>query len=121
MGKSLGALLGDTESIVRTVRWLGLGVGFWDADEDGLDVGPSMAAERKAIASLVPRIMTDGSITIRPQSGDSLGVHCDGKVGPNIGMRAPAILAQKVAHSAMAHGYGIQYPSSCQVICPKCC
>lgn len=60
--------------------------------------------------------MADGSIIIRPQSGDSLGVHCDGKVGPNIGMRAPAMLAQKVAHNAMAHGYGIQYPSLCQVI-----
>lgn len=82
-------------------------------------MGPVKAAERKAIASLVPRIMTDGSITIRPQSGDSLGVHCDGKVGPNIGMRAPEMLAQKVAHNAMAHGYGIQYPSPRQFIPSK--
>lgn len=67
-------------------------------------MGPSVAAERKSIASLVPRIMTEGSIIILPQSGDSLGMHCEGKVGPNMGMRAPAMLAQKVAHNAKAHG-----------------
>ncbi|KAG4243142.1 hypothetical protein PC116_g8975 [Phytophthora cactorum] len=49
-----------------------------------------------------------GSMVMRLYSGASEGVQCEGKSGPNMGIRAPAMLWQKVAHTALAEQYGIQ-------------
>lgn len=48
------------------------------------------------------------SICIRPCSGASGLMHCDGKSGPKMGIRAPAMGAQKVAQTALAQVKGIQ-------------
>ena len=58
---------------------------------------------RKFSASLVACATIAGSITIRLYSGVSAGVHSDGKSGPKMGISAPAMRWQKVAHTAFAH------------------
>jgi hypothetical protein len=63
---------------------------------------------RKSSASAVACTTIVGLIIIRPCSGASGGTHWDGKEGPKMGIKAPAIWAQKVVHTARAQEYGIQ-------------
>lgn len=49
-----------------------------------------------------------GSMIIRPCSGASGAMHCEGNEGPKMGIRAGAMWEQKVVQTARAHAYGIQ-------------
>jgi hypothetical protein len=57
---------------------------------------------RKRSASAVAEWMMEGSMIMRPCSGASGGTHWEGKVGPKIGIKAPAMLEQKVVQTASA-------------------
>jgi hypothetical protein len=57
---------------------------------------------RKASASAVAAATMEGSIIMRPCSGASGGTHWEGKVGPKMGIKAPAMWEQKVAQTASA-------------------
>lgn len=49
-------------------------------------------------------MVSEVGIIIRLYSGASSGTHCEGKDGPNRGIRAPEMLAQNVVQIASAHG-----------------
>jgi hypothetical protein len=46
--------------------------------------------------------MIEGLIIMRPCSGASGWTHWEGKEGPKIGIKAPAMWKQKVVHTAKA-------------------
>jgi len=72
------------------------------------EAGKLLYCTRKASASAVASWTVWLSIIMRPCSGASGGTHSEGKVGPKMGIRAPAMCEQKVVQTARAQEYGIQ-------------
>lgn len=65
-------------------------------------------SSRKTFASAVASAIIFGSMIILANDGSLVGTQREGKSGPNMGIRAPAMGAQNVAQMARAQAQGIQ-------------